>query len=305
MKPKLDVKIGSLKLKNPVMVASGTFGYGEEFSAYVDTGRLGAVVTKTITMRPRQGNAPPRVYETAGGMLNAIGLQNDGLKDFITRKLPLYRGLGAKLIVSIGGETNAEYAELARQLSAFKEVSAFEVNISCPNIEYKDRIFAQDAQLTSKLVGEVRRATRRPLIVKLSPNVCDIGSIAKAAQDAGADSVSLINTVIGMAVDVDKRRPVLGNITGGLSGPAIKPIALRMVWQVRNKISLPIIGMGGIMNARDAVEFLLAGATAVAVGTANFVDPKTSLEVIDGIAAYLTRHNIKDVNELIGSLNVR
>ena len=304
MKPSLNVEIGSLKLKNPVMVASGTFGYGKEFRDYVDPDKLGAIVTKTITKDRRDGNRPPRIYETVGGMLNSIGLQNEGLEDFIVNKLKDYKDLHTKLIVSVGGETTLEYVDIVKRLSAFKEVSAFELNISCPNIEYKDKIFAQDEKLTFQLVKEVRKATTLPLIVKLSPNVGDITGIAKAAEEAGADAISLINTLIGMAIDVDTRHSLLGNITGGLSGPAIKPIALRMVWQVHNKVSLPIIGMGGIMNATDALEFLMAGATAIAVGTANFVNPSTSLEVLDGIAAYLAKHNYKNVSELIGSLNV-
>jgi dihydroorotate dehydrogenase (NAD+) catalytic subunit len=304
MKPKLNVEIGPLKLKNPVMVASGTFGYGREFREYVDPDALGAVVTKTITKYRRDGNRPPRIYETVGGMLNSIGLQNEGLKDFIENRLKDYKDLRTKLIVSVGGETDAEFVDIVKSLSVFKEVSAFELNISCPNIEYKDKIFAQDEKLTFQLVSDVRKATTLPLIVKLSPNVCDITGIAHAAQEAGADAISLINTLIGMAIDAETRYSVLGNITGGLSGPAIKPIALRMVWQVHNKVSLPVIGMGGIMNAADALEFILAGATAVAVGTANFVNPRASLEVIDGIAAYLVKHNYKSVTELIGSLNV-
>jgi dihydroorotate dehydrogenase (NAD+) catalytic subunit len=304
MKPKLEIEIGSLKLKNPVLVASGTFGYGDEFKDYVDPGRLGAIVTKTITRFRREGNRPPRVFETSAGMLNAIGLQNDGVDDFIQNKLKNYKKLRTKLIVSVGGETNADYVDVVKKLSAFPEVSAFELNISCPNIEYKDKIISCDEHLTFQLVKEVRAATAHPLIVKLSPNVADIALIAKAAQEAGADAVSLINTILGMAIDVRSRRSVLGNITGGLSGPAIKPVALRMVWQVHNRINLPIIGMGGIMNARDALEFIIAGAHAVAVGTANFVDPRTSLAVLHGIEEYLRKNNFKDVNELVGSLNV-
>ncbi len=304
MKPKLEVPIGGLKLKNPVLVASGTFGYGDEFRDYVDTDKLGGIITKTITKERREGNRPPRIYETVGGMLNSIGLQNEGLEDFIHHKLKIYRGLQTKIIVSVGGETNEEYVEIVRELSVFKEVSAFELNISCPNIVYKDKIISHDEQLTHQLVREVRRATSLPLIVKLSPNVCDITRIAKAAQEGGADAISLINTLLAMAIDVKTRSSVLGNITGGLSGPAIKPVALRMVWQVHNAVSLPIIGMGGIMDARDALEFIIAGASAVAVGTANFVNPKTSLEVLEGIESYLSKNNFKDINDLVGSLNV-
>jgi dihydroorotate dehydrogenase (NAD+) catalytic subunit len=304
MKPNLEVDIGGLKLKNPVMVASGTFGYGDEFKDYVSPAKLGAIITKTITKSRREGNRPPRVYETASGMLNSIGLQNNGLQDFIDNKLKLYKNFQTKLIVSVGGETNADYADVVKTLSVYKEIDAFELNISCPNIEYQDKIISHDEDLTRRLVKEVRAVTSLPLIVKLSPNVNDITAIARAAQEAGADAVSLINTLLGMAIDVDRRRPVLGNITGGVSGPAIKPVAVRMVWQVHNRISLPVIGMGGIMNSRDALEFIMAGASAVAVGTANFVNPKTSLEVLEGISEYLSRHNIKDVNELVGSLDV-
>lgn len=304
MRPSLEVNIGGLRLKNPVVAASGTFGYGDEFADYLDVDALGAVVTKTITRLRRDGNRPPRIYETAAGMLNAIGLQNEGLEDFVRNKLPRYKKFKTKIIVSVGGETDAEYAEIVRTLDPHGAVSAFELNISCPNIEYKDAIVSQDAKLTFALVHEIRRQTSKPIIVKLSPNVTDIAQIARAAQEAGADAVSLINTVLGMAIDAESRRPALGNITGGLSGPAIKPVALRMVWQVHNRINLPIIGMGGIMNARDALEFIIAGASAVAVGTANFVNPKSSLEILNGISRYLTRKKFKDINELVGSLNV-
>jgi len=304
MKPNLSVKIGSLKLKNPVMVASGTFGYGDEFKEFVDPADLGAIITKTITLKAREGNRPPRLSETVGGMLNSIGLQNSGLKDFVENKLPAYKNFRTKLIVSVGGETNSEYAEVVNTLSEHKEVAAFELNISCPNVEYKEKITAHDERLTFNLVRDVRRKTSLPLIVKLSPNVEDTAKIAKAAQEAGADAISLINTLLGMAINVRTRRSVLGNITGGLSGPAIKPVALRMVWQVRNSITLPIIGMGGIMTARDALEFIIAGASCVAVGTVNFVDPGASLEIIAGIERYLVEHKFKGINELVGSLNV-
>jgi dihydroorotate dehydrogenase (NAD+) catalytic subunit len=286
------------------MVASGTFGYGDEFADYVDPAKLGAIVTKTITRHRREGNRPPRLCETTGGVLNAIGLQNSGLDDFIASKMKRYKNFPTNLIVSVGGETNDEYAEVIKALTSFDEIAAFELNISCPNIEYRDKIIAQDQELTRRAVRAARAATDKPLIVKLSPNVCDITAIAQAAQEAGADALSLINTLLGMAIDVDARRSVLGNITGGLSGPAIKPVALRMVWQVHNKVTLPIIGMGGIMNARDAIEFLLAGASAVAVGTANFVEPRTALDVLHGIEAYCAKHRITDIKELIGSLNV-
>lgn len=304
MKLNLSIDIGGCKLKNPVMVASGTFGYGHEFEDYVDPAKLGAVVTKTITRHRREGNRPPRLCETVGGVLNAIGLQNSGLDDFIANKMKRYKNFATKLIVSVGGETNAEYAEVIKALSGFDEIAAFELNISCPNIEYRDKIIAQDEELTRRAVRSARAATDKPLIVKLSPNVGDITRIAQAAQEAGADALALINTLLGMAIDVNTRRSVLGNITGGLSGPAIKPVALRMVWQVYNKVTLPIVGMGGIMDTRDAIEFLLAGASAVAIGTANFVEPRTTLDVLRGIEAYCAKHKITDIKELIGSLNV-
>ncbi len=302
MKPQLSVKIGSLMLKNPVCVASGTFGYGDEFGDYADAAVLGAVITKTITKEPWEGNAPPRVYETTGGMLNAIGLQNDGVERFLAEKVPFYKDFPTAVIVSVGGHTRAEYAEVIGRLDACAAVSAYELNISCPNIECPDRLIAQDPALTRETVTRARRATRKPVIVKLSPNVRDITEIAVAAEEAGADALSLINTLIGMAVDVTTRRSVLGNVTGGLSGPAIKPIALRMVWEVARKVRIPVIGMGGIMTARDAIEFLIAGASAVAVGTANFVNPAASAEVARGIEAYCKEHKIRDIKELVGSL---
>jgi len=302
MKPQLCVKIGSLTLKNPVCVASGTFGYGDEFKDHVDVSVLGAVVTKTITREPWPGNRPPRVYETSGGMLNAIGLQNDGVERFLAEKAPLYKTFPTALIVSVGGHTRAEYAEVIERLEACAAISAYELNISCPNVECPDRLIAQDPALTRETVTRARRATRKPVIVKLSPNVRDITEVAVAAAEAGADAVSLINTLIGMAIDVTTRRSVLGNVTGGLSGPAIKPIALRMVWEVVRKVKVPVVGMGGIMTARDALEFLIAGASAVAVGTANFVDPAASAGVVRGIEAYCQEHGIRDIKDIIGSL---
>lgn len=290
-------------MKNPVMVASGTFGSCDEYASYMDYDALGAFVTKTITKQPRLGNKPPRIYETASGMLNSVGLQNEGLDEFVSVKLKKLNALKTKLIVSVGGERGDDYIDIIKELSRHKSVSAIELNISCPNIEYDNCIIAQDPVLTRDLVKRARGATGLPLIVKLSPNVRDIVEIAQAAKEGGADAVSLINTLLGMAIDVDKRCSILGNITGGLSGPAIKPVALRMVWQVHTKVDLPVIGMGGIMSARDAIEFMIAGACAVAVGTANFVEPAVSLDIIKGISAYLEKHNFTDVNELIGSLN--
>ncbi|MFH1692042.1 MAG: dihydroorotate dehydrogenase [Candidatus Omnitrophota bacterium] len=299
----LEVNVGGLKLKNPVMVASGTFGSCDEYSSYMNYDALGAFVTKTITKQPRLGNKPPRIYETASGMLNSVGLQNEGLDEFVHVKLKKLKNLKTKLIVSVGGERSDDYIDIIKELNRHACVSAIELNISCPNIEYDNCIIAQDPVLTQRLVKQARRVTDRPLIVKLSPNVRDIVEIAQAAREGGADAVSLINTLLGMAIDVDKRRSILGNITGGLSGPAIKPVALRMVWQVYKKVDLPIIGMGGIMSARDAIEFFIAGAAAVAVGTANFVAPAVSFDIIKGIGAYLKKHNFSNIDELIGSLN--
>ncbi len=301
--PALEVNIGGLKLKNPVMVASGTFGSCDEYASYIDYDSLGAFVTKTITKLPRSGNKPPRIYETASGMLNSVGLQNEGLDEFVNVKLKKLASLKTNLIVSVGGGRADDYVDIIRELNRHKNVSAIELNISCPNIEYNNCIIAQDPVLTRELVKKARSETFLPLIVKLSPNVRDIVEIAQAAKDGGADAVSLINTLLGMAIDVEKRASILGNITGGLSGPAIKPVALRMVWQVRQKVGLPIIGMGGIMCARDAIEFIIAGSSAVAVGTANFITPGVSLDIIKGISDYLSRHEIADINDLIGSLN--
>lgn len=290
-------------MKNPVMVASGTFGSSDEYDGYVDYDTLGAFVTKTITKLPREGNKPPRIYETASGMLNSVGLQNEGLDEFVNVKLKKLSSLKTELIVSVGGEKANDYVDVVRELSRHRRVSAIELNISCPNIEYHNCIIAQDPQLTKELVKKARGVTSLPLIVKLSPNVRDIVEIAKAARDAGADALSLINTLLGMAIDVEKRSSILGNITGGLSGPAIKPVALRMVWQVCQSVNLPVIGMGGIMNARDAMEFIIAGASAVAVGTANFVSPGISCGIVKGMTDYLLKHGVAHIKDLIGSLN--
>ncbi len=295
------VKIGNVKLKNPVMVASGTFGYGTEFEGIADMHRLGALVTKTITLKARAGNRPPRIIETPAGMLNSIGLENPGIECFLRERLPLIKRLKIPVIVSIAGEGIQEYEELARRLDAVDEVTALEVNISCPNVRTR-RLFAQDEEDTKKVVKAVRAATKKPVITKLSPNVTDIVSIAQAAESAGSDAISLINTIAAMAVDIEKRESKLGNVTGGLSGPAIKPVALLMVWKVFHEVDIPVIGMGGIMNWRDAVEFIICGATGVHIGTANFVNPNTAAEVALGIEQYLREEDIKDINDLIGSL---
>jgi len=300
----LCIDLPGIKMKNPTMVASGTFGYGEEYSSFFDLRELGAIVTKSITLRPRVGNRPPRISETPSGILNAIGLQNVGLEKFISDKMPFLREISIPIIVSISGEDVSEYVEIAQRLSEIPDVSALELNISCPNVSKGGMQFGSNTKMTHDLVSAVRCATELPIIVKLSPNVTNIVEIALSAEEAGADVLSLINTLLGMAIDINTRRPKLGNITGGLSGPAIRPIAIRMVWQVFNKVKIPIIGMGGIMTASDALEFIIAGAKAVSIGTANFVNPISVLEVIKGIREYMQQKGIANVNDLVGSLDV-
>ncbi len=301
----LEVKIGSLKLKNPVMTASGTFGYGEEYAEFVDLNRLGAVVVKGLSLLPKEGNPPPRVVETASGMLNAIGLQNIGIEHFISEKLPFLRRFDTAVIVNFFGDSVGEYVEAAARLSSVEGIHALEMNISCPNKQAGWCIFGTDPKVTREVVSEVRKATRLPLIVKLSPNVTDISLMARVAEDAGADALSLINTITGMAIDIRTRRPKLANITGGLSGPAIKPVAVRMVHEVFRAVKVPIIGMGGIMNCDDAIEFMIAGASAVAVGTANFVRPGVTVEILDGIIRYMEEQGVEDVGSLTGTVDAR
>lgn len=298
----LKVKIGKLTLNNPVMVASGTFG--PEYGELVDINKLGAYIAKTITLNARAGNPPPRVVDTPSGMLNSIGLENKGLDDFIKNKLPTLKNIKVPVITSIAGDDAAEFKELAKGLSKIKKVTALEVNLSCPNVKHGKRNFliAQDEGATYEIVEAVRKATALTIIVKLSPNVTDISKIAKAAQDAGADVVSLINTFISMAVDIDTRKPTLGNITGGLSGPAIKPIALRMVCDVYKNLKIPVIGIGGIMDYNDAIEFILCGASAIQIGTANFINPNAAVEIIGGIKNYMAKNKMSDIRELIGAL---
>jgi dihydroorotate dehydrogenase (NAD+) catalytic subunit len=300
--PDLSVKIGTLKLKNPVLTASGTFGYGEEYAPFVDLNRLGAVVVKGLSLEPRAGNPPPRIMETPSGMLNAVGLQNVGVQEFITRKLPFLRGYDTAVIVNIFGETIDEYQRITEILSSEKGVHAIEVNISCPNVQRGGVSFGANPEIAGDVTRKVRQETHLPLIVKLTPNVTDITSIALAAEQAGADALSLINTLTGMSVDIEQRRPHLANITGGLSGPAIRPIALRMVWQVARAVNIPVIGIGGIATASDALEFLISGAKAVEIGTANFNNPAATIEILDGIARYMNRHHIERITDLIGSL---
>ena len=304
LQPALSVNIAGIELKNPVMTASGTFGYGEEFAPYLDLNKLGAVIVKGISLKPRQGNPPPRIVETAAGMLNSIGLQNVGVEVFVEKKLPFLRKFDTKVIVNFFGDSIDEYCEVAKVLDSAEGVAGLEMNISCPNKQEGWLEFGTNPEMTSRVVGAVRKSTKLPLIVKLSPNVTDITIIAKVAQDAGADALSLINTLSGMAVDVNTRRPKLGNIIGGLSGPAIKPVALKMVWQTAKAVRLPIIGIGGIMTAADAIEFMLVGASAVQVGTANFVDPQASIKILEGIGDYFKKNKIKSVKELVGSLRV-
>jgi dihydroorotate dehydrogenase (NAD+) catalytic subunit len=300
--PNLGVTLAGLKLKNPVMTASGTFGYGREFAQLIDLNRLGAIVVKGLALTPVKGNPPPRIVETACGMLNAIGLENVGVDAFVADKLPFLRTIRTPVVANIYGTSVEEYAALAERLDGADGVAAVEVNISCPNVKAGGVAFGVDPAAAERVVRAVRERTRKPVIVKLSPNVTDITVIARSAEAAGADALSLINTITGMAIDVETRRPRLANVTGGLSGPAIKPVALRMVWQVARAVRLPLIGIGGILRGEDAVEFLLAGATAVQVGTANFVNPAATLDIIAGIEAYLARHGIGDVAEIVGKL---
>jgi dihydroorotate dehydrogenase (NAD+) catalytic subunit len=297
----ISVTIGDLELKNPVMTASGTFGYGEEYAEFLDLSRLGAVVVKGLSLMPKEGNPPPRIVETASGMLNAIGLQNIGIERFVHEKVPFLRTYDTQIIVNFFGDSIDEYVAAAERLSAVDGIHGLEMNISCPNKQAGWCIFGTDPRVTSQVVGAVRKATRLPLIVKLSPNVTDISRMAKVAVDAGADALSVINTLTGMAIDIRTRKPKLANRTGGLSGPAIKPVAVRMVYEVYKAVNVPIIGMGGIMNAEDALEFIIAGASAVAVGTANFIHPTVSVDIIDGITAFLAQEHIADISSLRGT----
>jgi len=298
----MAVSVGGLALKNPVMTASGTFGYAREFESLIDLNRLGAIIVKGLALKPVKGNPPPRIVETACGMLNAIGLENVGIDAFETEKMPFLRTLQPPVIANIYGTTVEEYAALAERIETIDGIAALEVNISCPNVKAGGVVFGVDPLAAARVVAAVRKKTRKTLIVKLSPNVTDVTVIARSVEQAGADAVSLINTITGMAIDIETRRPRLANITGGLSGPAIKPVALRMVWQVAHTARVPVIGIGGIMRAEDAIEFFIAGATAVQIGTANFIDPRTALDVIAGIEHYLRQHGIRDIADLVGTL---
>jgi dihydroorotate dehydrogenase (NAD+) catalytic subunit len=299
-KSDMGISIGALRLKNPVMTASGTFGYGEEYSSLVNLHRLGAIIVKGISLLPRQGNPPPRIAETACGMLNSIGLENVGLERFLVEKLPFLQGISTPLIVNILGDTVEDYQVLAARLNGEEKVAALEVNISCPNVKQGGVAFGTDPSMAHAVTKEVRKHFSRPVIVKLSPNVSDITVIARAVEEAGADAVSLINTVLGMAIDIKSCKSKLANIFGGLSGPAIKPIGLRMVWQVAETVSIPIIGIGGITTPEDAIEYMLAGACAVQVGTTNFINPKAAEEIIQGIGTYLAENKMASMQDLIG-----
>jgi dihydroorotate dehydrogenase (NAD+) catalytic subunit len=300
--PDLSVKIGKIKLKNPVIVASGTFGFGEEYEDFFNLNHLGAIIPKGISLKPMVGNPSPRIFETEAGILNSIGLQNPGFGGFIKDKLPYFKKIKTHLIINFFGNTTKEYVELARRFDGVPNISGLEMNISCPNVQQCGIIFSSDPKMTYHLVCAVRKATTLTLIVKLSPNVTDITSMAKSAEDGGADAVSLVNTFRAMAINIYSRKPELGNIIGGLSGPAIKPIALRMVWEASQKVKIPIIGIGGIMKAEDAIEFIMVGASAIQIGTANLVNPRTGIEIIYGIKQYLIQHRIDRVRKLTGLL---
>jgi dihydroorotate dehydrogenase (NAD+) catalytic subunit len=297
----LEVNIHKLRLKNPVMTASGTFGYGEEFADFIDINRLGGIIVKGTTGSHREGNPYPRMAETPSGMLNAVGLQNVGVDAFCQDIYPrISTKFNTNIIVNVSGSTIDEYCDTAAKINELDNIPAIELNISCPNVKKGGMGFGTSAEMAAQVVGEVRKVYSKTLIVKLTPNVTNVVEIAQAVEGAGADSVSLINTMLGMAVDVERRKPVLSTITGGLSGAAVKPVAVRMVWQVSKAVKIPVVGLGGISSAYDALEFLMAGATAVEIGTANFIDPTVTIKVIDGIQEYMDRHNIADIHDIIG-----
>ena len=303
--PDLSVDIAGIHLKNPVLTASGTFGYGAEYEAFVDLNKLGGVIVKGVSRKPIYGNAPPRIWETPSGMLNAIGLENPGIDVFLRDKLPYLRQFDTAVIVNIFGYSLEEYVDVAEMLDNVPGISGIEVNISCPNVKEGGIVFGTNIKAASQLLSAIRKVTKLPVIAKLSPNVTDITEFAKAAQDSGCDGLSLINTLIGMAIDVRCRRPRLANCTGGLSGPAIRPVAVRMVWQVAQTVALPIIGMGGIMTGEDAMEFILAGASAIAVGTANFVNPRATIDVLAGIQSLMVEQGVPRLANLIGKVETR
>jgi len=301
---RLNTKIHDLELKNPVTVASGTFGFGEEMAEFFDLNLLGGIFVKGLTVKNREGNDYPRMAETPSGMLNAVGLQNKGIDYFIDHIYPNIKHLNTHIIANVNGSTVEEYIEVTEKLNDLEKVTAIELNISCPNVKEGGMLFGISCPSAIAVTDAIRKVYKKTLIVKLSPNVTDIAEMARAVEGAGADSISLINTLLGMAIDAEKRKPILSTVTGGLSGPAIKPVALRMVWQVYHAVKIPIFGIGGIMNATDAVEFFLAGAKAIQVGTANFIDPMASLKIIDGINDYLERFNFKSINDIVGRLEI-
>ncbi|MFQ5864578.1 MAG: dihydroorotate dehydrogenase [bacterium] len=298
----LSVHIGTLKLKNPVLVASGTFGYGQESQELVNLNALGGIVTKSISLKPRDGNPPPRIVELPAGMLNSIGLANVGVERFLDEKLPFLSSLKTSIIVNIAGSTAEEFLRVVQRMEDAEGIDGYELNFSCPNVKEGGLEFSQRSQVTAKVTEMIRNATARPLIIKLTPNVTEIGEIAKAAEEAGADAVSLINTLVGLSVDIDSRRPRINTVTGGYSGPAIKPVALAKVYEVANCVNIPIIGIGGIMNGQDALEFMITGACAVQVGTANFIDPSIGEKIIAEIFQYCEKWGIKKIDELVGTL---
>jgi dihydroorotate dehydrogenase (NAD+) catalytic subunit len=297
----LQVELAGITLRNPVMVASGTFGYGPEYAEYVDLNRLGAIVVKGISYAPWHGNPLPRMVEVSGGLLNAIGLQGPGAEGFASKYMPFLRGFDVPVIVNIWGRSLEEYIKIAAFMDGLEGVAAVELNISCPNVKEGGIAFGTDLVMAREVIGEVRAATSLPLIPKLSPNIPNVGAFAAMAEEAGADALSLINTLPAMAIDIEARKPILSNISGGLSGPGIRPVAIKQVWDASHAVSIPIIGMGGIYRAEDAVEFLMAGATAVAVGTANFTNPRASLDVIEGLGQWMLSHGVQDVHELVGA----
>ena len=299
----LTTNLAGIRMRNPVMAASGTFGYGEEYASLIDVKKIGAIVLKSVTLKPREGNAPPRLVETPAGLLNAIGIHNIGVEALKAEKLPGLRDAGTPVIVNIWGESAEEFVKVTEALADVEGIAGIEVNLSCPNVG--GTLFAQDAAAAEGLLKKVRKRCAFPLIAKLSPQVTDITLIAKACEDGGADAVSLINSFPAMAIDAETKRPLLGNVTGGLSGPAIKPIAVKMVWEVSKAVKIPVVGMGGIMNASDAIEFMLAGAKAVAVGTANFVNPRTAEEIVNGMGDYLVENGFSSVSQIVGVLNAR
>ena len=300
---KTSVNLASIEMKNPVTVASGTFGYGREFSEYIDLNRLGAIITKGTSLKPRAGNKPSRVYETPAGMLNAIGLQNPGVEYFAKYDLPWLRKWDTKIIVNACGSTIDEYVELCKILNTL-DIDGVELNLSCPNVKAGCLAFGTTYEGVKEVTSKVRKVLDKPLIVKLTPNVTDITEPALGAQDAGADGVSLINTLLGMSIDIHKRKPHLANNTGGLSGPAVKPVAVRMVYQVAQKLNIPILGLGGIVTGEDAIEFILAGATAISIGTGNFIEPETSIKVIEGIEEYMKLYKIEDIKDIVGKVEM-